>query len=91
MVNRNSFSKALRSDTVWSRLSSDTRVGVLLLFEVSDSRMLLSMAQGRSDLTRYELFSCRRNRHRYILHVLTADLQPAGSWKQRGASALQGW
>ena len=64
---------------------------VLLLLKVADCHMLLSMARGRSALTRYERFARRRNRPRYILHVSTADLQPAEPWKHRGVSALQGW
>jgi len=63
---------------------------VLLLLKVGDSFMLLSIAQGRSDFTRYERFACRGNRHRYILHVSAADLWPAGSWEHCGACALQG-
>jgi hypothetical protein len=63
---------------------------VLLLLEVGDSHMLLSMAQGRRDLTRCQRFARRSNRHGYILHVSTADLQRAGSWKRRGVSTLQG-
>jgi hypothetical protein len=64
---------------------------VLLLLEASDSHMLLSMAQGKCYLTCQERITRRRNRHRYILHISTADLQPAGSCEQRGVSALQGW
>lgn len=70
-------------------VSFDARV--LLLLKVGDSHMLLSMARGRSDPTRYERFAHRWNIHRYILHVSTADLQPARSWEHRGASTLQGW
>jgi hypothetical protein len=64
---------------------------VLLLLRVGDSHLSLSIAQGKRDLTRRERFTRRRNRHRYILHISTADLQPAGSWKHRGVSTLQGW
>lgn len=63
---------------------------VLLLLKVADCHMLLSMARGRSALTRYEGFARRRNRPRYVLHVSTADLQSAGSQEHRGVSALQG-
>jgi hypothetical protein len=63
---------------------------VLLLLKVADSHMLLSMAQGRSDLARYERFARRSNRHRYILHLLTAALQLAEFRRRRGVSALQG-
>jgi hypothetical protein len=52
---------------------------VLLLLKVSESHLPLSMAQRRSDLTRYERFAGRRDRHCYILHVSAADLQPAVS------------
>ena len=64
---------------------------VLLLVEAGDSRTPLSMAQGKCDLTRQERITRRRNRHRYILHISTADLQPAGSREHRGVNALQGW
>ena len=63
---------------------------VLLLLKVSESRLPLSMAQRRSYFTRYERFASRQDRHGYILHVSTADLQPAGSWTSHGASTLQG-
>ena len=50
---------------------------VLLLAKVDDALVLLSMARGKSDLTRYERFARRQNRREYLLHVSTADLQPA--------------
>lgn len=64
---------------------------VLSLLEASDSRAPLSIAKGKRDLTRQERITRRRNRHRYILHISTADLQPAGSREHRGVNALQGW
>jgi hypothetical protein len=47
---------------------------LLLLLKVGDSHILLSMAQGRSVLSRYERFASRQDRLRYILHVSTANL-----------------
>ena len=63
---------------------------VLMLLEVGDSHMLLSMAQWRCDHTRCHCFVRRWNRHWYIVHVSTADLQVAEFWEHRGVSALQG-
>ena len=64
---------------------------VLLLLKVSDSHLPLGMARRRIDPMRYERLAHRKDRHRYILRVSTADLQSAGSREHRGASTLQGW
>jgi hypothetical protein len=63
---------------------------VLMLLEVGDSHMLLSMAQWRCDHMRCHCFARRWNRHWHILHVSTADLQVAEFWEYHGVSALQG-
>jgi hypothetical protein len=49
------------------------------------------MARVGSHLARHERFARRQNRHRYILHISTVDLQSLGSCKDRGVGALQGW
>lgn len=68
------------------------RVSVVLLFlKVGDSHQSLSMGRGKSDITCYVRFTRRRNRHRYFLHVSTADLQLVASTTHHGAIALQGW
>jgi hypothetical protein len=64
---------------------------VLLLLEVSNTLVLLRIAQVRSHLARHERLARRQNRPYYILHISTADLQTAGSSEHRGMSALQGW